>query len=297
MKPLAPAVLGLGLALSAAAAPADVTLVPAATAVAALRAAYGKQVDVEFSESFAKGRLASRDIDGVVVYGVSRDALCLFGQGKGLEAEAPGLAPFASPDGGGDVCVPLADVSVRVAPHEPVEGASPVPFYSTDRTACSWVWRQGRDLGLWTETCKFDTGLWDVVYDPAKDLFALRVDAGEPYTVLQQFRAAGGPPALLATLKAKGLVRDDADCVMAKVSDQPSPAGWSAWQVVPTGKRKADFDAVVQTEIPPPPCGKLGYAVDSVGFFMVKDDQPDRVLYANLGQDGTMIDLASIRLK
>ena len=43
--------------------------------------------------------------------------------------------------------------------------------------------------------------------------------------------------------------------------------------------------------------GKLGYAVDSVGFFMVKDDAPDRVLYANLGQDGTMIDLASIRLK
>ena len=36
---------------------------------------------------------------------------------------------------------------------------------------------------------------------------------------------------------------------------------------------------------------------DSVGFFMVKDDAPDRVLYANLGQDGTMIDLASIRLK
>jgi hypothetical protein len=53
----------------------------------------------------------------------------------------------------------------------------------------------------------------------------------------------------------------------------------------------------VQEQIPEPPCGKLGFAVDSVGFFMVKDDAPDRVLYANLGQDGTMIDLASIRLK
>ena len=113
----------------------------------------------------------------------------------------------------------------------------------------------------------------------------------------QQFRAAGGPPALLATLKQQGLVLDLAECVMAKVADQPAPAGWSAWQVVPTGKLKQDFDAQVQIEIPEPPCGKLGYAVDSVGFFMVKDDAPDRVLYANLGQDGTMIDLASIRLK
>ena len=67
--------------------------------------------------------------------------------------------------------------------------------------------------------------------------------------------------------------------------------------MVPTGKLKEDFDKQVQVEIPEPPCGKLGYAVDSVGFFMVKDDAPDRVLYANLGQDGTMIDLASIRLK
>ena len=157
------------------------------------------------------------------------------------------------------------------------------------------MWRQGRDLGLWTETCKFDTGLWGVAYDEGHDLFALSVNSGDPYTVLQQFREPGGPGALLATLKKQGLVLDDDECVMAKVTDQPAPPGWTAWQVVPTGKRKAAFDAVVQTEIPDPPCGKLGYTVDSVGFFMVKDDHPDRVLYANLGQDGTMIDLAFLR--
>jgi hypothetical protein len=66
--------------------------------------------------------------------------------------------------------------------------------------------------------------------------------------------------------------------------------------VVPTGAKKEAFDAQVQVEIPEPPCGALGFAVNSIGFFMVRDDQPDRVLYANLGQDGTMIDLASITL-
>lgn len=283
--------------LGAAPALAGDTLVPAGDALPELRAAFGKQIDVRFSESFARDRLASADIDGVIVYGLRDGKICLYGQGKGLEAAQPALATFASPDGGGDVCVPLAEVSVRVAPHQPVDGASPVPFYSTDKTACSWVWRQGKDLGVWTEACKFDTGLWGVSYDPAQDLFALSVDSGDPYTVLQQFRAAGGPTALLGTLKEQGLVLDDAECVMAKVTDQPAPPGWTAWQVVPTGKRKEAFDAVVQEEIPEPPCGKLGFAVDSVGFFMVQDDHPDRVLYANLGQDGTMIDLASIRLK
>ena len=41
---------------------------------------------------------------------------------------------------------------------------------------------------------------------------------------------------------------------------------------------------------------QLGYRVDLIGFFMVHDTKPDRVLYVNLGQDGTMIDLASITL-
>lgn len=295
MKQVLSAMLGL-IGLAAPALATD-TLVPAADAQPELRAALGKQIDVRFSEAFAKDRLEKADIEGVIVYGLRDGKLCLYGQGKGLEPTAPALSAFASPDGGGDICVPLADVSIRVASHEPVEGASPVPFYATDRTGCSWVWRQGKDLGLWTETCKFDNGVWGVSYDEANDSFVLRHSDGAPYTVLQQFRAAGGPPALLATLKQQGLVLDLAECVMAKVVDQPAPSGWSAWQVVPTGKLKQDFDAQVQIEIPAPPCGKLGYAVDSVGFFMVKDDAPDRVLYANLGQDGTMIDLASIRLK
>ena len=83
---------------------------------------------------------------------------------------------------------------------------------------------------------------------------------------------------------------------MAQVSDQPAPPGWTAWQVVPVGKRKEAFDSVVQTEVPEPPCGELGYRVDLIGFFMVNDANPDRVLYVNLGQDGTMIDINSITL-
>ena len=40
----------------------------------------------------------------------------------------------------------------------------------------------------------------------------------------------------------------------------------------------------------------LGLAVDYVGFFMVADARPDRILFINLGQDGTMIDIGSVAL-
>ena len=296
MKQISFAVLAAVAALSATPAAAEDPLVPASGASLDLRAALGKQIDVRFSESFAKDRLASRDLDGVMVYEVLPDKLCLYGQDRGLDAGSPALAAFANPSGGGDVCVPLADVSVRIAPQVPDASAPAAPFYATDKTNCSWNWKQGKGVGLWTEQCKFDSGLWDVVYDAGKDLFALRVDAGEPYPVLRQFRQEGGAVPLLSDLKARGLVLDDAECVMAQVSGQPAPEGWTTYQVVPTGKRKEALDSVVQVEIPEPPCGELGYRVDLIGFFMVNVANPDRVLYVNLGQDGTMIDLASIRL-
>lgn len=290
------AVLAAALLLSAGSAGAEEALVPASGSALNLKSALGKQIDVRFSESFAANRLASRDIDGVIIYELPPDKICLYGRGKGLEPDAPQLAEFASPSGGGDICVPLAEVSVRLPKRVEAPGAPVAPFYATDRQLCSWVWKEGKGVALWTEQCRFDTGLWDVIYDEAGDLFALRVDAGEPYPVLRQFREAGGASALLPALKARGLVLDDAECVMAKVEDQPTPPGWTAWQVVPTGKRKEAFDSVVQVEVPEPPCGDLGYRVDLVGFFMVNDAKPDRVLYVNLGQDGTMIDLASITL-
>ena len=65
----------------------------------------------------------------------------------------------------------------------------------------------------------------------------------------------GGCGRTLPALKSAGLVLDDAECVMAQVADQPVPPGWTAYQVVPTGKRKAAFDSVVQVEVPEPPCG------------------------------------------
>jgi hypothetical protein len=292
------AVLAAALLLSAVSAGAEEAVVPASGAALNLKSALGKQVDVRFSESFAANRLASRDIDGVIIYELPPDKICLYGRGKGLEPDAPQLAEFASPSGGGDICVPLAEVSVRLPKRVEAPGAPVSPFYATDRQLCSWVWKQGKGIGLWTEDCQFDSGRWDVAYDDANDLFALRVDAGDPFPVVRHWRKDGGltPEQLLPDLKAKGLVLDDAECVFEVSSVQAAPAGWTQWHVMPIGKRKAAYDAQPADEVPEPACGELGYAVDFIGFFMVHKDHADRVVYVNLGQDGTMIDLPSITL-
>ena len=75
-----------------------------------------------------------------------------------------------------------------------------------------------------------------------------------------------------------------------------SPPGWTFWEIVPTGMRKEAFAAEPSGVVPGPPCGDIGYAIDYIGFFMIPDSHPGRVLYVNLGQDRTMIDPFSVTL-
>jgi len=151
---------------------------------------------------------------------------------------------------------------------------------------------------VWTEECKFSTGLWAVAYDPAKDNFSLSVDGKNPYPVLRQFHKNPDEAldVLLKDFKAKGLVSNDTECKFEKSQDQKSTGAWEFYVIAPTGGLKEKFDALPKDEIPDPPCGEIGYAVDFVGYFMIDRKHPDRVLYVNLGQDGTMFDPTSISL-
>lgn len=261
-----------------------------------LSAALGKQIDVRFADSFAAGRLPKADYDAVVVSELPEGQVCLFGQPQGIDPLAPSLAGFGrGPQG--DICLPRGEVSVK-AGGQAADGGPAMPIYNTEKSSCVWSWKAGTGIGLWTEDCRFDSGRWDVAYDAANDWFALRVDAGDPFPVVRQFRKDGGltPDQLLPDLKARGLVLDDPECVFEVSAEQAAPAGWTQWHVKPIGKKKEAYEAQPADEVPEPACGELGYAVDFIGFFMVHKDHPDRVIYVNLGQDGTMIDLPSITL-
>jgi len=257
--------------------------------------AVGKQVNVRFSDDFARGRLASVDFDNVVLSDIPAGRVCFFGRDLGLDTKDPKIRDVVRADEG-DICAPRDDVSVRF-PAQTAEGAPPAPFFATDTRTCTWVWRAGRDIGLWTEDCSFATGHWAVAYDEANDQFALSVDGGEPYPVVRQFHLAPGEElaGLLTALKSKGLIRDTADCQFAPAADQQVPAGWSAFEVVPTGKLKEMFEAQPSDEVPEPPCGEIGLMPDGAGFFLVHKDHPDRVVHVDLGQDGTMIEPFTLR--
>ena len=287
------------LAVLAAATPAwagDATLIRFDDAATYFPPALGKQVDVRFSEAMTAAHFTAADFDGLVVSELPEGKVCFFGRDKGLDPVAPKLQDIGRADQG-DICVPRSEVSVRFVPQR-IEGAPPSPFYATDKKNCSWVWKTGKGIGIWSEACKFDSGSWTISYDDRKDVFSLSVDGGEPFPVLRQFRkkADEGPEALLPELRKAGLIPDDSDCQFAPSTEQKGPPGWSFWEIAPVGKRKEAFDALPQDEIPDPPCGEVGYAVDFVGFFMVSETHPDRVLYVNLGQDGTMFDPFTIAL-
>ncbi len=95
---------------------------------------------------------------------------------------------------------------------------------------------------------------------------------------------------LLPMLRGKALIPDDSECIFAPADSDERPPGWELFEIVPIGKRKELFDGQPQDEVPEPPCGIVGYAVDYVGFFMVPAAHRDRIYHVDLGQDGTMFD-------
>ena len=258
--------------------------------------ALGKQVDVRFSAAFTAKHLGKTDFDALVLSELPEGKACFFGKDQGLDPEDAKLKDVSRADQG-DICVARGDVSARVMAQD-AAGAPPVPFYATDKKSCAWSWKTGAGIGVWTEDCKFDTGNWSVSYDAKNDLFTLNVAGSDPYPVLRQFhkKPAEGPEALLPELRKAGLIPNDNECQFAPSTEQTGPAGWKFWEIMPVGKRKQDFDAQPSDEVPDPPCGDIGFAVDYIGFFMTPDAHPDRVIYVNLGQDGTMFDPFTVTL-
>lgn len=261
-----------------------------------LPSALGKQMDVRFADTLVATHFDKTDFDALVLSDLPEGKACFFGGEQGLDPASEKLKDIGRPETG-DICVARGDVSIRYVPSAEAN-AAPIPFYATDKQNCTWQWKAGKGIGIWSEDCKFDTGEWAVNYDEANDLYALSVDGGDPFPVLRQFRkgAEEGPEALLPALRKAGLVPDNPECVFAPTTDHQAPPGWSLWQIVPTGKLKEDYEKQLSVEVPDPPCGDVGMSADSISFFMIPEAQKDRVLYVNLGQDGTLFDPFSIKL-
>ena len=61
--------------------------------------------------------------------------------------------------------------------------------------------------------------------------------------------------------------------------------------------RVAAFEATPEDEVPEPPCGDYGWPTHGVRYFMTDQRFPGRVVYVDIGQDGTMFDDTTITLE
>jgi len=181
----------------------------------------------------------------------------------------------------------------------PASAAPPMPAYATDRERCTWEWKTGAGLGVWTERCALETGLWEVVPRDGLPGFVLTIDGRDEVTVLQVFDkpSEAGIEAILPTLRREGAIPDDEDCVFEPAAIRPAPRTVAFYEIRPTGARRAAFEATPADEIPEPPCGDYGWSTHGIRYFMTDLRFPGRVVYVDTGEDGLMFDPASVTLE
>ena len=175
----------------------------------------------------------------------------------------------------------------------------PQPAGSTVPGSCAWEWKTGGGLGIWAERCDLKTGVWEPRYEPNLHGFVLTIDGEDQETILQVFtkRADEDVAGILPTLRERGHIPDDEDCVFQADGDRPASGTRSYFTIMPTGARLAAFEATPPDEVPEPPCGDYGWSTHGVRYFFTDSRFPEWVIYVNTGQDGTMFDDATVTLE
>jgi hypothetical protein len=175
----------------------------------------------------------------------------------------------------------------------------PMPAPSTVPGKCQWEWKTGGGLGVWAERCVLETGVWEPKFREDLPGFVLTIDEpGE--TILQRFAkpADADIAAILPELRKRGYIPDDDECIFAPAAGiGPAVRTKAFFEIVPTGKRKAAFDATPGDEVPAPPRGDYGASTHGVRYFMTELGHPESVVYINIGQDGMMFDPDTVTLE
>lgn len=169
---------------------------------------------------------------------------------------------------------------------------APPPDPSCERQALS-----AGPLRLEAWSCPLSTGRWHVRAEPALPGFALWVDATRRETVVHAVPRERGAPlsSVIVTLARAGLVPAE-DCVFVRARGHEVPRGARAYELRPTGARLAALRATPPGDVPDPPCGEYGWSTHGVRWFVVDPQHPRWVVYVNAGQDGTLIDPATLAI-
>ena len=168
-----------------------------------------------------------------------------------------------------------------------------MPAGATDPRLCQWRWTEGGGFGLWTEQCRFPTGLWQVDWVPAKGAFVLTRNAEAQASVLRPWPLGRGmhPDALLPGLEAAGLVPAGTDCRFVPAEPGavgPMPRTRAAFVLRPANGASAG-DGSASAEVPEPPCGDLGVSTHAMRHALTDLRWPAAMVFVDAGQEGNLI--------
>jgi hypothetical protein len=170
----------------------------------------------------------------------------------------------------------------------------PAPDWRTDPESCTWQWREGGGLGLWTETCDIADETWQVVWDADAAAFVTRRGDTVMGIAVQGFDMPPGPgiDGLGATLIAAGQLDPQAPCAWQPIALRPVPRTMTVHVLAPSDPAALAPDA--DGQVPDPVCGSYGASTHGVRYFLTDLRWPDHAVFVDEGQERPLFDPSSI---
>ena len=164
------------------------------------------------------------------------------------------------------------------------------PDWQTDAGRCTWHWREGGGLGLWTQTCLLSTGRWQVAWDDRQGAFVLQHEGTDMGIVVQPWPLTPGVgvQGLTEALTRAGHLSAQADCRWRSVPMRPAPRTVAFFVLAPAAP--GALGPTAQGEVPEPLCGRYGASTHGVRYFIVDLRWPDRAIFVDEGQERPMFD-------
>jgi hypothetical protein len=160
------------------------------------------------------------------------------------------------------------------------------PAYQT--RGCAWKWYEVRNVGIWAETCTFDSTKW-YLKESAGDALVLVIGDAQARRALQLFQK----PRTSGIESIVNQIAESApkECVMQKNEIQSGP-GRLVYEFAPTGALKRAFEK--STEVPADPCGSYGISAMGQRLFEVWEGHEDTVIFLDYGPDGSLFEYDSL---
>jgi hypothetical protein len=193
-------------------------------------------------------------------------------------------------------------ILLALASPVPAAAAGDAPPSRAPNKGCAWEHLSDAAVGLsvWTQGCDYGFRKITMSLQP-QGLFQRYSDGGDPELLVEVHRLrdgesmADGMRRVWATNVSPELQKR---CVRVAYREGKIPPGVQRYAFAPDAAFAKQLAAVdTSGDIPEPPCGDHGVAVDSIQYFETRpDDHARAFLFVNAGQDDPLFDDRNLHL-